>query len=118
MMQHVKLTLSPFTSNIETAGDIILSIHVPYSESSVTVQVNPNIHEYQENADSEDVNVRQVMVSTSTDQTRKLSFDFKQNRKQTVEINGHTYTIELLNIGKEQIEGQEFFVFEFQVADG
>lgn len=78
--------------------------------------VNPNIQHYKENMDTENVKVRQLMVDTFTDGTKELSFDLVKNKKQRVTIEGCDYEIELMNIGKENIQGQIFPVFEFNVS--
>jgi peroxiredoxin family protein len=66
--------------------------------------------------DTENVKVRQLMVDTFTDGTKELSFDLVKNKKQRVTIEGCDYEIELMNIGKENIQGQIFPVFEFNVS--
>jgi len=74
MAKNVKLTLSPFTPSLEVVDKMVMKVHAPYSEQSVTIQFNPNIQDYKEKADQPGAQVRQVMFSTSTDQTQTLSF--------------------------------------------
>ena len=55
-------------------------------------------------------------MTTSTDQEKVLAFDFKDNKKQHTNIDGCDYYIKLMNIGKENIQGQNFLFFEFNAA--
>jgi hypothetical protein len=118
MSQLIKIVQSPFNPPSEVVEDIIIQLHVPYSDENVTVQVNPNTQDYQENADIKNVQVRQLMMTTPTDQTKELSFDFDNNRKHSINIEGSDYEIELMNIGKENIQGQDFLFYEFNVSKG
>ena len=52
MSKLIKIIQSPFNPALEVVEDIVIQLHVPYSNKSVTVQVNPNIQDYQENADA------------------------------------------------------------------
>ena len=115
MGKKVKIVNSPFNPNLETAEGLVIKLHVPYSDTSVTVQVNPSIDDYKEAADQPGVKVRQVTMSSPTDQTRTLSFDLESNRQQTITIENQGYQIELLEIGKENIQGQDFQFFAFEV---
>jgi hypothetical protein len=115
MSKLVKIVQSPFEPELEVVEDIVIQLHVPYSDKSVTVQVNPNILDYQENADTENAKVRQVMVTTPT---KTLSFDFDHNRSHSINVEGSDYEIELMNIGKENIQGQDFPFYEFNVTRG
>ena len=112
MEKLVKLTLSPFNPNFEIVDNLVMRVNVPYSDQSVTMQFNPNVQDYKEQADQPGVQVRQVTVTTSTDQTQTLSFDFKENNIHDVTIENAKYTIKLMSIRKE--EG--FFCFEFFVT--
>jgi len=115
MEKLIKLVNSPFNSNIEIVGDIVLSTHVPYSERDVTIQVNPNVQDYAENNDQHGIQVRQVMVTTSTDQTKTLHFDFGSDNIQKTVVDGKEYEIKLMQIGKENLQGQDFPYFEFLI---
>ena len=109
MEKLVKLTLSPFSPSLEIVDKMVMKVHVPYSEQSVTIQFNPNIQDYKEQADQPGVQVRQVMFSTSTDQTQTLLFDFEANNVHDVIIENTKYSIKLMTIGKEQ--GFPYFEF-------
>ena len=116
MSKLVKIIQSPFQPALEVVEDIVIKLHVPYSEKSVTVQVNPNLQEYIENADSKEMQVRQFTFSTTTEHTRVLSFDLVSNKKHKITIENNEYEIELFNIGKEDIEGQFLLYYEFNVS--
>ena len=51
MQKEVKISHSflPFPS--EVVEDIVIQVFGPYSDKNVTLQINPNIQDYQENAD-------------------------------------------------------------------
>ena len=115
-MKRVRIKCSPFSSNLEVADDIVLKLHVPYSDKEVTIQVNHNIQDYKENDDKPGVKIRQTIVTTPTDETRTLKFDFSKMKTQKVVIGITAYKIELLEIGKEEIQGQKFPYFDFSVS--
>ena len=116
MGKLVKIMQSPSNPSLEVVEDVVIKLHVPYSDTNVTIQVNPNIQDYQENADTENVQVRQVMLTTPTDQTKTLSLDFNGNKRKSFGIEGSNYEIELMNIGKENIKGRDFLFYEFDVS--
>ena len=116
MKKLVRIVQSPFAPNLEVVDNLVIKLHVPYSEKEVTVQVNPNIQEYQEKADRPGVEVRQLMVTTSTDETQVIRFDLADNKKRVVTLGKETYEIELIEIGRQNMEGQDFLYFEFGVA--
>ena len=62
--------------------------------------------------------IRRVTMTTPTDQTKVLSFDFDSNKKHKINIEECDYEIELMNIGKEKIQGQDFLFYEFNVSKG
>jgi len=118
MGKNIKIFQSPFHSPLEVAEGIVIKISAPYSETSVTVEANPFIQDYQENADKTDIKVRQIMLTTTTDHTKKLLFDLKGVRKHQVTVETEQYEINLTNIGKEEIQGQKFLFYEFSVSKG
>lgn len=115
-MKRVRIKNSPFTSNLEVVEDLVLKLHIPYSEKDVTIQINPNIQDYKESADKAGVKIRQRMVATPTEETRTLKFDFNNMKTQKIVVDFVAYKIELLEIGKEEIEGQIFPYFDFSVS--
>lgn len=118
MNKKIKVIASPFNPSMEIADKIVVKLHVPYSERNVTVQICPNVQEYVENADTPTAKIRQVSVTTPTDQTTTLTFDLESNKKKSVTAEGTDYEIELLGIGKEEIQGHQFPFFEFNVSWG
>lgn len=116
MSRLIKIVQSPFNPALEVVEDIVIKLHVPYSDTSVTVQVNPNIQDYQEKADTEHAEIRQVIKTIPTDQTRVLSFDLVNNKKHKINIEGCDYEIELMSIGRENIQNQDFPFYEFNVS--
>ncbi len=117
MSKNIKIVASPFSPNLEVAFDMVIKLHVPYSEDEVTVQVSPNIQDYQENQDQPGVKVRQVTVTTNTDETQTLKFDFKDSNVKTVHFGDKSFEIKLMQIGKVNLEGQDFLYFEFFIAE-
>jgi hypothetical protein len=120
MNKKIKVVASPFNPSLEIADKIVVKLHVPYSVRNVTVQICPNVQEYVEKADTPTAKIRQVSVTTPTDQTATatLTFDLESNKKKSVTAEGTDYEIELLGIGKEEIQGQQFPFFEFNVSWG
>lgn len=111
---NVKINNSPSHSNLEVAGNLVIKLHVPYSNEKVTIKVNPNITEYKEKAGN---NVRQYTEIADTDETKTLSFDFHKNNIHNITISGKNYKIRLLNIGTALEQGQNFPYFEFYVEE-
>ena len=115
MEKLINLVMSPFSPNLEVVGDIVLMIHVPYSDKEVTLRVAPNVQDYQERADQPGIQVRQVMVTNATPDTCTLKFDLRDNSTQRFELDGKTYEIKLLRIGQQNLQGQDFRCYEFHV---
>lgn len=113
---QIKLYRSPLRSPIEVAGDIVLKLHVPYSSTSTAVQVNPNIQEYADQKDGGAAQIRQIVVTTPTDETQTLLFEMNGQKKHQISIAGSTVQIELLNIGDEVQQGVSVKFFEFDVV--
>jgi hypothetical protein len=114
---RIKIYRSPFHSPIEVAGDIVLKLHFPYSATTTTIQVNPNIQDYKAEGDASGGRLRQVMFSVATDETRTLPFDLNGTRKQRTQIGGTTYKIELIGIADEAlVQGGNAKRFDFEVT--
>jgi hypothetical protein len=116
MEKLVSIVNSPFTSNLEVIDKIVMKLHVPYSENDVTIQFNPNIQYYKEQQDTPDVQVRQIMLTKPTDQTKIVKFDFSNDNIKKIDISDTTYTIKLMSISRKNMQGQGFPVFEFFVT--
>ena len=99
MEKLVKIVLSPFNPSLEVAGGIVINAHVPYSDKEITVQVNPSIQDYKEHQDSPEVQIKQVMTTTTTDQTKTLKFDFQENNSHEIEIDDKKYEIKFTRTG-------------------
>lgn len=109
---NIRLIASPFHSNLEIAGELVIKLHVPYSKDMVTIKINPNITEYQDNKGG---NIRQLSISKDTDETKTLQFDSKNNNIHKIKIGNDNYEIRLMNMGKVNEQGQDFPTFEFLV---
>jgi|SRR3989344_2392979 len=118
LVQNVKITLSPFNSNLEVVGPMVFDVRAPYGDREVTLVINPNIQHYEEKAETpKEFEVRQVMVSQDTDETQTLSLSLDSNNEQIIDFQSAKYKVKLLNIGKENIQGQDFRNFEFFVEE-
>jgi len=116
MAKVVRIVNSPFNPNLEVIDNLVIKLHVPCSEKEVTVMLNPNIQDYQEKSDKSGVEIRQSMFTTSTDQTKEIKFDFESNKIKVVQVENEKYQIELMEIGKEELQGQDFPFFEFSIS--
>ncbi|NQT00402.1 MAG: hypothetical protein HQ580_00110 [Planctomycetes bacterium] len=116
MAEIVRISNSQNIPNLEVVYNLVIKLHVPYSEKEVTVMLNPNIQDYQEKSDRPGAQVRQYMLTTPTDQTKKIKFDFESNKIKVVQVENEKYQIELMQIGKEEVQGQEFPFFEFSIS--
>ncbi len=118
MEKLVRLTLSPENPSIEVVDKMVMKVHGPYSENDVTIQFNPNIREHKESKDRENIQIRQVTVTTPTDQIKIFHFDFKTDNVHEIEIENTLYNVKLMFIGKAPIHGQQFPYFEFYITSG
>jgi len=109
--KQIKLAPGPNESNLAVVDDkVVIKIHLPYTDDSVTIQVNPSVQKYVEKPAT---NVRQMMITTPTSETTTLSLDLKTNRrKQFSSGEGTEYEIELLKISKQG----HLRTFEFNVS--
>lgn len=109
-----KITLSPFSPNVESVGSMVFSSHPPYNDKTVTLVVNPSIEEYKDTANThKEISLRQLIVTQDTNETRRMSFDIDSSPEQSFDFRGNKYKVKLLNIGKKNLEGQDFPFFEF-----
>jgi hypothetical protein len=112
----VKIYQSPFRSALEVAGDVVVKLHVPYSKTAVTVQINPNVQGYHEHLGPGAGGVRQVMFTVSSDETKTLSFEVNGTRKHRIQVGAATYDIELMSITDELVQNVNAWCFEFDVT--
>jgi hypothetical protein len=113
---RINVYSSPFRSPLEVAGDIVVKLHVPYSATSTVVQINPNIQGYQEGSGKAPVQIKQLMITTPTDETLTLAFDLHGIRKHRAVVAGTSYDIELLSIDDEVIQNVPAKCFAFEVT--
>jgi len=117
MTKRIRLVQSPFNPPLEVVDDIVVNLHTPCSTEQVTIQVNPNVEHYPEDAEATHVQVREVVAAVPTDQTKVVLLDFGDNKKKRFEIDNKNYDIELVSIGKKKIQNENFRVFEFDVSE-
>ena len=101
---------------LEVADDIVIQLG-HFTPDGVQIKLAPNIQDYRANADKSGVFIRQVTVTTGTDETRSLFFDLKTNATQVISFGGRNVEIKLMQIGREKFEAQDFLSYEFQVSD-
>lgn len=118
--QNVKFVFSPLLPNVEVVDSFTAKVSIPYTDKMVTLQIDPNVMHYEDKPEqqSPDIQVRQTMVSQGTKDTQTLTFDFQENNIKKIHIDNKNYSIKLMSIDKQKVEGmdgQEFPVFEFFV---
>jgi hypothetical protein len=114
MSKLIKLVNSPFNSPIEEACGLIFQIHVPYNKDSVTLLVNPNIVDYKESAGEENIKIQQLTVSLHN---KQILLDFKFNNIQTIQNEDKIIEVKLMKIDTENIQGQDFLLYEIFVSE-
>lgn len=97
-MTYATITPSPTNPGIEVVDGLCIARHVPYDAHSVTLQFSPFIESHEPNADTQNVQVRQVAMTTAHDETISLSFDLRGTKQHRVTAMGIEYEVELLNI--------------------
>ncbi len=117
MTKRIRLVQSPFNPPLQAVDDIVFNLHAPCSMKHVTIQVNPNVEHYPEDAEAANVQVRPVTIAAPSDKTRVVLLDLGFNKKRRIEIENKRYDIELISIGKNKIDNQNFPVFELDVSD-
>lgn len=118
LSKTVKITLSPFNPSIEIVGSMVFDVRAPYDDKSVTLVINPNIQHYEEKAETpKEIEVRQVMISQDSDETRTINMNLNSDSEQIVDFGGIKYKVRLLSIGRENIQEKDFPNFEFFVEE-
>ena len=108
------IKFEPQNSNsptIEIAFNLAVKLHIPYSQNDVTIQINPSIEDYIENADQPNMDIRHITVSKTTDETQTLKFDLSSNKVKEINFRDQKYKFELLKIERND----NGFLFEFEV---
>ena len=111
---NIKITPTPSHDLFAIAGDLVIKLQAPYSDTDVTIKVNPNIVEYKDKISD---NLRQLSVSKDTDETKTLMFDFQKNNIHNLRMADKNYEIKLMHIGEVVEQGQSFKTFEFMVTE-
>ncbi len=57
-----------------------------------------------------------MIVTEDTEHTSTIQLDLRGDSEQSIEIDGKVYKIKLVNIGKEEINGQDFPFFELKIT--
>lgn len=120
MEKIIKISLNPLTPNLEVVENFVMMTHVPYTNNDVVIKIDSNIQEYIENTNQENAQIRQVMVTTETEYSRTLNFDFNENNTHKIKIDDRNFEIKLIEIGDEElaeIQGQKFKYFKFSVVE-
>lgn len=115
MSNYVKIILSPFTDPYGVTDDLVVKAGYPYDDGKVTLYISPNTHDYKEKVAVDAGEIRQLVISSFSSRN-VIEFNLQGNSKSTVEEDGNTFEIELLNISKEEMQGQMFPVFEFKIV--
>jgi len=98
------ISIAPDKPNVEVFGDITLMATAPYDQTSVTILVEPDIGDYQENADQGETKVRQVMQTQGHDISLKLDV----SKKQKITVDNKDYEVELVSVNKRAGGGDDF----------
>ena len=117
MSKLIKLVNSPFQSPVDYACGLIFQIHVPYSKDGVSLLVNPSVADYIEKDGNESIDVRQLIVSEHTKDTKQIYLDFGKNNTKIIDNSGQQVEVKLMRIDTEKIEGQDFMFFELFVSE-
>ncbi len=117
MEKTLKLILSPFNPPMDVACGLIFQIYVPYDKNGVTLLINPNLQDYAESADQENVDVRQITFNEHTKDTKQVYLDFRTNNSKIIDNDGRKVEIKLMKIGTEKIQDTEFLSFELFISD-
>ena len=116
MQRTVRIVQAPNSPEMEVIGNMVMMIHVPYSEDDVTMLFNPYVREYEASADKPGVKVRQVMFVQHTKDTITAKFDFANHNEHLIGVSGTEYKVKLLAIGTERFEEQDFPAYDFLVS--
>lgn len=115
MSSLVKICLCPFEPNVATSEGLIVSVLPPYSETEVTVTINPNIVDYVEGKTEGDAQLAQLTEQRSTDETFTIKLDIQHRPEQRFAYGGKIYNIKFMGTTKETHERQDFLSFSFYI---
>ena len=117
MNKAITLVKSPFSPDIDTAFGFAFKLHAPYSSEMVTIMVDGSITDYQENADQEGIQVRQLTFIQHTDQTKFFELNFTNQNVYSLTEDGKTISVKLMKINPQGATGDGFFSCELYVYD-
>jgi hypothetical protein len=117
MNKLIRLHESPFHSPIETVFNLTLSLSAPTSEKEVTIIFNGNTTNYQESNKKEGLEISQIIMTEGTESAVINTFNLSDQSGFGLKIAGEFYEVRLINIGKENQQGQDFLYYEFCVKN-
>ena len=121
MSELLKISISPYTEPFYHACGVNISPFVPYDNKSVTIKVDSNTKFFDKDGSSDNitkstgVEVSNVIYMEDTEDTKTLSINLKES--QSIEIDGKEIEFKLMNIGKENLKGQDFVYWEIFVSE-
>jgi hypothetical protein len=115
MSSLVKICLCPFEPNVAVSEGLTISVLPPYSETDVTVNINPNIVNYIEENTIGNAQFAQTTEQHSTDETATIRLDIQNHPEEQFAYGGNFYNIKFMGTTKESHEGQDFPSFSFYI---
>jgi hypothetical protein len=61
---EVKISINPFSPNVEVVGNFVMMAHVPYSDKGIVIKIDTNIQDYIENNDQPEIQVSTISPKT------------------------------------------------------
>ena len=83
----------------------------------VPILINPNLTDYTEKGGNKDVQISQLTVNHHTKDTKIVELNFSDKNIQTIDNGDKKIDIKLMNIGTENLQGQDFMFFEIFVSE-
>lgn len=111
LFKNIKLSAAPDLL-FSTVGDLVIKLQPPYSENEVNLMVNPNVTAYEKGKESPGFSIGPTIMSRHSKETKILKFDFANNNKQRIPIEGKNYEIKLMSINKGHPLSFEFLFEE------
>lgn len=93
MMGKLIIKISPQQSSIEIYKGIVIKAGAPYSPTQVTITINPGVDGYEEDASSENVEVKQVTVTSGG-----TALNAVLNKQVSINVKGIVYHITLVKV--------------------
>ena len=111
LFKNIKLSAAPDLL-FSTVGDLVVKLQAPYSENEVSLMISPNVTVYEKSKEGHGFSVGPTSMSRHSKETKILKFDFANNNKQRITIEGKNYDIKLMSINKDHPLSFEFLVEE------